>query len=252
MRGRRVSLLRRPTGAAGKEQLILDHLKVVRALAVNIRAEIPVHVELDDLVHDGICGLLDAAKRYQSTRNVPFAAYAKYRIRGSILDGLRRLDPVSRDRRAKVKRAEAAAHDLGNRLGRYPTAAEIAAESGISLKQLSNADFTFTARTTALDRDETSTSLTAELTADEASETDALVARRELRNVLEAAMQSLPRRDQQIIALYHWRGCTMREISRLFNINESRVSQIHKRALGHLAVTLRASGIVSSSSIMPR
>ena len=252
MRGRRVSLPRRPTGAAGKEQLILNHLKIVRAVAVNIRARIPVHVELDDLVHDGICGLLDAARRYQSTRNVPFASYAKYRIRGSILDGLRRLDSASRDHRAKVKRAEAAAHDLGNRLGRYPTAAEISAESGISLKQLSNADFTFAAQTTALDRDEISTSLTAELTADEASETDALVARRELRNVLEAAMQSLPRRDQQIMALYHWRGCTMREIGRLFNINESLVSQIHKRALGHLAVTLRASGIVSSSSIMPR
>jgi RNA polymerase sigma factor FliA len=117
---------------------------------------------------------------------------------------------------------------------------------------LSNADFTFTAQTTALDRNEISTSMTAELTAGEAFETDALVARRELRNVLEAAMQSLPRRDQQIMALYHWRGCTMREIGRLFNINESRVSQIHKRALGHLAVTLRASGIVSSSSIMPR
>jgi RNA polymerase sigma factor for flagellar operon FliA len=94
MRGRRVSLPRRPTAAAHREQLILDHLKVVRAIAVNIRAKIPVHVELDDLVHDGICGLLDAAKRYQSTRNVPFAAYAKYRIRGPILDGLRRLDPA--------------------------------------------------------------------------------------------------------------------------------------------------------------
>ena len=94
--------------------------------------------------------------------------------------------------------------------------------------------------------------MTAELVADEASETDALVARRELRNVLEAAMQSLPRRDRQIMALYHWRGCTMREIGRLFNINESRVSQIHQRALGHLAVTLRASGIMSSSSTMPR
>jgi len=252
MRGRRVSPPRRSTSAADKEQLILGHLNVVRAVAVNIRAKIPVHVELDDLVHDGICGLLDAAKRYQRTRNVPFAAYAKYRIRGSILDGLRRLDPASRDHRAKVKRAEAAARDLGNRLGRYPTAEEIAAESGISLRQWSNPDLACTAQAIGLDRDESSTSMTAELVADEASETDALVARRELRNVLEAAMQSLPRRDRQIMALYHWRGCTMREIGRLFNINESRVSQIHQRALGHLAVTLRASGIMSSSSTMPR
>ena len=252
MRGILVSPPRRSTSAADKEQLILGHLNVVRAVAVNIRAKIPVHVELDDLVHDGICGLLDAAKRYQSTRNVPFAAYAKYRIRGSILDGLRRLDPASRDHRAKAKRAEAAERDLGNRLGRYPRAAEIAAESGISLKQWGKADLIYTAQATALGRDESAMSVTAELAADEACQTDALVARRELRNVLEAAMQSLPRRDQQIMVLYHWRGRTMREIGRLFNINESRVSQIHKRALGHLAVTLRAFGIMSSSSIMLR
>lgn len=74
--------------------------------------------------------------------------------------------------------------------------------------------------------------MTAELAADEASETDALVARRELRNVLGAAMQSLPRRDQQIMVLYHWRGRTMREIGRLFNINESRVSQSTSAHLG--------------------
>ena len=252
MRGRRGSLPRRPTAAERREQLILDHLKMVQSIAVNIRARIPVQVELDDLVHDGICGLLDAAKRYQTTRNVPFAAYAKYRIRGAILDGLRRLDAASRDQRKKLKRVEAAARDLGNRLGRYPTAAEIAAESGISLKQLSSADFSCTVRATALDRDESTISLKAELAADEASETDVLVAQRELRNVLEAAIQSLPCRDQQIMVLYHWHGCTMREIGRFFSINESRVSQIHKRALGHLAETLRASGITSSSSIMPR
>ncbi len=243
MRGRRVSLPRRPSAAARREQLILDHLRLVRPMAANIRARIPVHVELDDLVHDGICGLLDAARRYDSARNVPFAAYAKYRIRGSILDGLRRLDPASRDHRAKVRLAEAATGDLGNRLGRFPTVAEAAAETGISLQRWNRPDLAGATQPSARDRNEKTTVSRADLRADEASETDTLVARRELRNTLDVAMQSLPRRDQQIISLYHWRGCTMREIGRFFDINESRVSQIHKRALERLAATLRGAAL---------
>ncbi len=252
MDGRCVSLSQRPNAAAARNQLILNHLRIVRAIATEIRAKIPVHVDLDDLVHDGICGLLAAAKRYDGARKVPFAAYAKYRIRGSILDGLRRLDPASRDHRAQVKRGEAAVQDLSNRLGRYPTAAKVAAETGISPKHWSKACFTWTAQPITVSRDNGATGLAVELRADEAFETDALAARGELRDALERAMQSLPRRDRQIIRLYHWRGCTMREIGRHFNINESRVSQIHKRALGRLAVTLRSSGITSSNSILLR
>jgi RNA polymerase sigma factor for flagellar operon FliA len=79
-----------------------------------------------------------------------------------------------------------------------------------------------------------------------------IVARKELRSVLGTAMESLPQRDRQIVMLYHWRCASMREIGNLFNINESRVSQIHKRALERIAAALRSIGITSSSSILPR
>ena len=91
-----------------------------------------------------------------------------------------------------------------------------------------------------------------DLKADDTSNTDVIVAGKELRGVLGAAMESLPRRDRQIVMLYHWRCATMREIGGLFKINESRVSQIHKRSLERMAVALRSIGITSSSSILLR
>src|SRR5260370_2085337 len=83
-----------PSAASCKQQLILDHLPLVRPIAASIRTRLPVHVESEDLIHDGVCGLVDAARRFDVTRNVPFAAYAKHRIRGAILDVLRRLGPA--------------------------------------------------------------------------------------------------------------------------------------------------------------
>lgn len=150
-----------------------------------------------------------------------------------------------------MKRIEAATRDLGNRLGRTPTTAEVVAETGISMQHWGQSRLTETAQAMALDRNESSPVSASDLRADEAS-TDAVVAREELRSALASAIKSLPCRDRQIVALYHWRGVTMREIGRLFNINESRVSQIHKRALERLAATLRSSGITSSSSILLR
>jgi RNA polymerase sigma factor FliA len=252
MQTRRVPKLELPMAASCQEQLILGHLPLVRPIAMSIRAKIPVHVETEDLILDGICGLVEAAKRYDVTRNIPFAVYAKHRIRGAILDGLRRLDPASRDLRAKAKRIEAATRDLGNRLGRTPTTAEVAAETGIAVHHWSQFSASGTAIGTAPDRTGNSAGGAADLMVDEASDTDAIIVGEELRQALIAAMKALPRRDRQVVMLYHWRCVTMREIGRLFHINESRVSQIHKRALERMAAALRSAGITSSSSILLR
>lgn len=230
------------------QQLVLDHLHLVGPIARGIRSKLPVHVELEDLVHDGICGLIDAADRYDPARGVPFAVFAKHRIRGAILDGLRRLDPASRDVRSKAKRIDAAARDLANRLGRDPTTAEIADESGISMRQFTRVCASIAASATALAPDGDSGIACANFTTSESLNTEAVVAREELRKTLMAAMKTLPDRDRQILMLYHWRAVSMREISGLFNINESRVSQIHKRALARMAVRLRSIGITSSDA----
>ena len=108
------------------------------------------------------------------------------------------------------------------------------------------------AMATASDRTANSASWPSDLSADAASGTDAVVAYQELRSVLGTAIESLPRRDGQIVVLYHRRGATPREIGRLFNLNERRVSQIHKRALERMAAALQSLGITSSSSILWR
>jgi RNA polymerase sigma factor for flagellar operon FliA len=231
-----------------KQQLVLDYLRVVRPIATGIRSKLPVHVESEDLVHDGICGLIDAADRYDPARGVPFAVFAKHRIRGAILDGLRRLDPASRDMRAKAKRLGAAARDLANRLGRAPTTAEVAGESGISMRQFTRLCASIAASATALSPGGDLRTACHDFTTDDSLNTEAVVARDEMREVLLAAMKTLPDRDRQIVMLYHWRAVSMREIGDLFDINESRVSQIHKRALERMAGRLRAIGITSSNA----
>jgi RNA polymerase sigma factor FliA len=252
VQGRRVPEPELSSAVSGKQQLILDHLSLVRPIAASIRSKLPDHVELEELIHDGICGLVDAARRFDVARNVPFAAYAKHRIRGAILDGLRRSDPASRDFRAKARRIEAAVSDLGNRLGRTPTTAEVAAETGIAMHQLSLLSSNRVAMGTVHDRSENSGVSLSDPKADETSDTDVFLARKELRAALGTAMESLPCRDKKIVTLYHWRCATMREIGGLFNINESRVSQIHRRALERMAAALRSIGITSSSSILHR
>jgi RNA polymerase sigma factor FliA len=178
--------------------------------------------------------------------------YAKHRIRGAILDGLRRMDLASRDLRAKAKRVEMAIHDLGNRLGRTPTTAEVPEETGIGVDDLRRLSASHAVTGTAPGGNEQAVTSICDLTADETSNTEAIATREELRKALTAAMAPLPRRDRQIVMLYHWRCASMREIGSRFGINESRVSQIHKRALERMAAALRSAGITSSSSILPR
>lgn len=249
MKERGVSKSRTVQAATRRDQLILNHLYLVPPIAAAIRAKLPVHVDSEDLTHEGLCGLVEAARRYDKTRKVPFAVFAKYRIRGAILDGLRRLDPVSRDGRAKAKRLEAAIWNLSNKLGRMPTMTEVTGETGISLQGCGGAAVGH-APGLVHDRTGVPTPSPENLRADESSTTDAMAAREELRKLLVASMRLLPRRDRQILILYHWRGATMRDIGATFRINESRVSQIHKRALERMAQGLRAAGVATSSAIL--
>ncbi len=250
MQSRRVSR-RRSANDAPAERLILAHLPLVRPIAKKVLAGLPAHVELNDLIQDGVCGLIGAARRYNARRGVPFPVYAKHRIRGAILDGLRRVDPATRDFRSKVKRLEAAAHELGDELGRQPTDTEIAARAGTNPQEWACIHVDRRASGTTHAGAAPSSAEPCDLRADESWQPDVEARREELRAVLLAAMKSLPARYRRIMLLYHWRGLTMREIGAAFGINESRVSQIHKRALELMAGCLTSIGITSSGSLLP-
>ncbi len=249
MQSRGVSQCRSATSAAA-ERLVLAHVRLVQPIARKVLAGLPAHVELSDLIQDGMCGLIGAARRYNARRCVPFTLYAKHRIRGAILDGLRRVDPATRDSRCKVKKLEAAARELGGELGRNPTTAEVAAKAGTTAPEWLLDPLAWRSGAAVRGRAEERSTDTGDLRAGEAWRPDVRAGHQELRDVLFAAMESLPLRYRQIMVLYHWRGITMREIGLAFGVNESRVSQIHKRALELMAGCLKSSGITSSASVL--
>jgi len=120
-----------------RDRVILDHLKICKAIAHQIQKTVPVHVELEDLIHAGVLGLLDAADKYNPSKQVQFSSYAKHRIRGAILDSLRKLDFASRDLRRRWKKAEAITRELCTALQRDPTEEEIAERLHIHITQSS-------------------------------------------------------------------------------------------------------------------
>ena len=118
-----------------RDQVVLDHLSLVKAIAVRVHHSLPGHVDLDDLVHAGILGLFDAASKYDDTKQVLFRGYAKHRIKGAILDSLREMDWASRDLRRRHKRLEEVTRELAAVMERQPTEAEIAEKMGMDLER---------------------------------------------------------------------------------------------------------------------
>src|SRR5664279_6018255 len=118
-----------------RDRVVLEHVPLVKAIAVRVHENLPVHVDLDDLVHAGILGLFDAATKYDPDKQVVFSSYAKHRIKGAILDSLRQLDWASRDLRRRHKQVESTTRDLASRLGRTPNDTEVAQQMGVGMKR---------------------------------------------------------------------------------------------------------------------
>ncbi len=229
---------------ARREQLLLEHLPQVQYIARRIHDRLPPQVLLEDLVHAGILGLMDAVRKYDPGKNVQLKHYAEFRIRGAILDSLRQVDWSPRTLRRQGRRLEQAISDCKGRLSRDPTEPEIATELGMSLESLqqlmgdlrgldigslqANAnepgggEEAIQQRPSSQDEDPFHQTLRAEMT-----------------TLLEKAIGELPKREQQVLALYHFEELTMKEVGAALGIGESRVSQIHTVALLRLRVRLR-------------
>ena len=234
-----------------RDRVVLEHLPLVKAIAVRVHENLPVHVDLDDLVHAGILGLFDAAGKYNPAKKVAFSSYAKHRIKGAILDSLRQLDWASRDLRRRHKQMEAATRDLAARLQRAPTEAEVAERMGVEVERWRQMmlDLRNVGLISASGRGGDHEDLPApEFPSKPETQPDTMCAREQLREVLHDAMKTLPERYQKVVVLYYTNEMTMKEIGGLLGINESRVSQIHKSALEKMAVVLQQAGIHSSQA----
>jgi RNA polymerase sigma factor for flagellar operon FliA len=227
---------------AQREQTLLEHLAQVHHIARRIHDRLPPQVLLEDLVHAGILGLMDAVRKYDSSKNVLLKHYAEFRIRGAILDSLRQVDWSPRTLRRQAKRVDQARLACRARLGRDPSEPEIAAEIGISLKRLQR----ILGEVHGLDVGSLH-SETAELNGEDAidpragAEEDPFqqALRSEMTGLLDKALNELAARERDVLALYHFEELTMKQVGAILGIGESRVSQIHSAALLRLRARLR-------------
>ncbi len=236
---------------ATRDRIVLEHLPLAKAIAVRVHENLPVHVDLDDLVHAGVLGLFDAVTKYNPNKKVAFPSYAKHRIKGAILDSLRQLDWASRDMRKRHKKVEAITRELTASLERTPTEAELADGMGVGVERWRR--MALELRTIGLISasgagNEQEDQLTPEFPARQESQPDNMCVREQMRNVLRSAIGTLPERYQKVVFLYYTNDMTMKEIGGLMGINESRVSQIHKTALEKMAAALHSAGVHSAQA----
>jgi RNA polymerase sigma factor for flagellar operon FliA len=227
-----------------RERILLEQLPQVRYIARRIHERLPRHVPLDDLVHAGVLGLMDALNKYDRTKHVQFASYAKFRIRGAILDSLRELDWSPRELRRKARRIDDVYSGLSKQLGRTPTESELASELGMQLHELQLLmgeldGLEIGSLRIESPRDGQEEDLCEFLPNAPEDTPFFLCLRSEMKGLLGAAIDELSEKERQVLALYYFEELTMKEVGMALGIGESRVSQIHSLAVVRLRVRLQ-------------
>ena len=229
-----------------KEQIILEHTALIRYIVNRIAVRLPSHIDLDDLHNTGVIGLMDAIDKYDPGKNCKFKTYAEFRIKGAILDQLRSLDWVPRSIRQKSRRLEQAYSEVEQRLGRAATDGEIAQSLGIDLEE-----FHFLVNQvrgiSMVNLDELRSGSDPDQPAygdifeDVKSENPfASLKSRELRQAVAECIGALPEKERLVISLYYYEDLNMKEIGNVLGITESRVCQIHTKAVQRLRSKLRS------------
>ncbi len=220
-----------------KEALLVAYLPVVKQVASRMKMSLPHSVHLDDLVGSGIMGLINSVENFNPELGFKFETYAIPRIRGAILDGLRDFDWVPRSIRSKEKLLESTITALENELGRIPTDEEISGRLDLTLSEYHKlVDDVHATTLLSFDRplgnDGDSSSSLYDLVADAGNDNPLdMMERKEIRTLLVELINRLPEQDKLVIALYYYEELTLKEIGKVLDISESRVSQIHTKII---------------------
>lgn len=222
-----------------RNELILAYSPLVKYVAGRMCTGLPAHVEEADLVSYGLLGLIGAIERFDLERNIKFETYALSRIKGSIIDELRALDWVPRSVRSWARQVERSVTRLENALGRAPQDEEIAADLGITYEELQDVLLQISnASIVALDEfwtlggpDGDKVTLLDTLEDDNAADPCQAFDVQSLKEYLADAIRRLPEREKIVIGLYYYEGLTLREIGEVLGVTESRVSQLHTKAI---------------------
>ena len=227
-----------------RDRILLEQLPQVRYLARRIHERLPRHVPLEDLIHAGVVGLIDALNKFDHSKKVQFGSYAKFRIRGAILDSLREMDWGPRELRRKARRVEEAHRKLSLELSRAPSENEMAAELGMALQEFQHLLGELDSLEVGSLRIESPWDGKEEDLCDylpNAPEDTPFFRclRTEMKDILARVIAELPEKEQQVLALYYFEELTMKEVGAVLGIGESRVSQIHTEALRRLTAAMR-------------
>jgi len=223
---------------AARDQLILNYSPLVKYVAGRLASSLPQSVDTADLISYGIFGLIDAIEKYDPGRAIKFETYAIARIKGAIIDELRAMDWVPRSVRSRAREIEAAHIKLENELKRVPSDEEIATQMGVTIQEyqeiLTKLSYTSVVSFEELwvgnDRDEGQSGV-ASIKDETAEDPVALFENVEMRDILADAIDRLPEREKTVIALYYYEGLTLKEIGQVLGVTESRVSQLHTKAV---------------------
>lgn len=224
-----------------REKLIVEYANLVKIIAGRMSMYLGYNVEYDDLVGYGVFGLIDAIDKFDYVKGVKFETYASLRIKGAILDQIRKMDWIPRTTRQRQKKLEAAERAIEERYGRMATDEEIAEELGISVEEYMNwqsqvgmsgvislDDYLEQGSDLVADNSGSKLGISSYVQPEEAVEKE------ELKESLATAIEGLTEKEQKVIALYYYEELTLKEISQVLSVSESRVSQLHTKALTKL------------------
>ncbi len=240
-----------PLGASesDRDRLILEHIPLLKHIAGRMTLDVPGSIERDDLYGFGMLGLIAAADSWDASRGLKFSTYAYPRIRGAILDEIRRSDFLPRGRREKVRALESALAHIEQEKGGPPTPEELSAAMDVPIEEL---DEIMVSAATAVEtklEDGPGETLAALLSDPEAPDPVDSAEWNEMKDLLVDLIHELPEQEKAVITLYYGEDLLLREIATVMDVTESRVSQIHSRALFRLNSTLtQRSGNTTSST----
>ena len=230
-----------------REEVIIQYSPMIKYVANRIAMRLPPHIEVDDLISVGVLGLMDAITKYDSSRGAKFKTYAEFRVRGAILDELRSMDWVPRSIRQKASQVDKVVQGLQAKLRRTPEDEEVAQEMGLSLDQF-HETLNETKSIPIFSLEDLGI---AKESGDQQSLLDCLAGKAdadpqtqirlvELKEIIAKAIDALPEKERLMVSLYYYEELTMKEIGAVLDITESRVSQIHSKAVYRLRTKLKA------------
>ncbi|HKG44220.1 MAG TPA: RNA polymerase sigma factor WhiG [Gaiellaceae bacterium] len=237
-----------------RDRLVLTYAPLVKFVAGRVGAGLPSHVDDEDLISYGLLGLMRAIERFEPEREIKFETYAIPRIRGAIIDELRAMDWVPRSVRGRARDIERAIADLEARLGRAPTDEEIAQKLGVSHDELEES-LGEISRSSVVALDELWTvssggdpvSLIDTIEDTQGPNPQAALAETELKEAIGEALARLPEREKLVVTLYYYEELTLREIGEVLGVTESRVSQLHTKAILRLKASLAATATAAAT-----